>query len=358
MRCARSGGGSSARAAALKNANVKMKPMQKQEQGTWRDFLLTLILVWISAGIAAYVYSQHQNIPAPVRNAVLPAFLLELALYLAPGFAAVRQSFDKIGPPAPRALLLLISAVLPYCLATLLLRDFQLSAFLLLAGLSIPLCFWFVLAGGSLFSDILFLAFAAAVYLSHVFRHIYPEPHAHVALQILGALMWIRVGIMAVCSLRKLTVTFGFWPNAEEWITGLTFYLFFLPVAGGLAWFLRYPVLRLASTVWWLVPLIGIGYFFGFLWVVCLAEEFFFRGYLQQRLGQACRSDILGLILASIVFGLVHLPFRHFPNWRHVALAGVLGVCCGLAYLRGKSVRASMVTHALVVATWKMFFAG
>jgi hypothetical protein len=30
----------------------------------------------------------------------------------------------------------------------------------------------------------------------------------------------------------------------------------------------------------------------------------------------------------------------------------------GIAFLKAQSVRASMVTHALVVTTWRMFFAG
>jgi membrane protease YdiL (CAAX protease family) len=53
----------------------------------------------------------------------------------------------------------------------------------------------------------------------------------------------------------------------------------------------------------------------------------------------------------------VHLPFRQFPNWRFAILAGVAGIFYGLAFLKAKSVRASMVTHALLVTTWRVFFA-
>jgi membrane protease YdiL (CAAX protease family) len=37
-------------------------------------------------------------------------------------------------------------------------------------------------------------------------------------------------------------------------------------------------------------------------------------------------------------------------------IAGVLGLFCGLALIKARSVKASMVTHALVVTTWRMFF--
>jgi membrane protease YdiL (CAAX protease family) len=87
-----------------------------------------------------------------------------------------------------------------------------------------------------------------------------------------------------------------------------------------------------------------------------LGEEFFFRGLLQQWFGAWMRSEVAGLIAASIAFGAVHLWFRAFPNWRFAVLAAVAGVFYGLAYRRAKSIRASMVTHALVVTTWRVFF--
>ena len=39
-------------------------------------------------------------------------------------------------------------------------------------------------------------------------------------------------------------------------------------------------------------------------------------------------------------------------------VAGIAGVFYGIAFLQAKSVRASMVTHALVVTTWRVFFTG
>jgi len=106
----------------------------------------------------------------------------------------------------------------------------------------------------------------------------------------------------------------------------------------------------------WKLPLAIIGTFVMFLWVVALAEEFFFRAFLQRLLARAWRSETAGLLAASTIFGLAHLPFRHFPNWRFAIVAAVAGVFYGLAFLKAGSVRASMVTHALVVTTWRVFF--
>jgi len=57
-----------------------------------------------------------------------------------------------------------------------------------------------------------------------------------------------------------------------------------------------------------------------------------------------------------MIFGAAHLWFHQFPDWRQAVVATVLGLACGIAYIQTGSVRAPMVTHALVVATWRVFF--
>ena len=96
--------------------------------------------------------------------------------------------------------------------------------------------------------------------------------------------------------------------------------------------------------------------FLGMLWVLALSEEFFFRGLIQQWLSRWLSSEMAGLVLASAIFGLVHLPFQGFPNWPHVAISALLGLFCGLAYQRTRGIRAPMVTHALVAATYRVLF--
>ncbi len=197
----------------------------------------------------------------------------------------------------------------------------------------------------------------AAVYLSGVFGWIYPRASPHVSLQIMGHLMWVRVGIVAILSIRGFeNIHFGFLPSKADWRIGVQAYLIFLPVAAALAYALHSLHLHLPALAWWKYAAVVAGTFAGMLWVVALGEEFFFRGFLQQLLSRGLRSEIAGLLAASALFGLVHLPFRSFPNWRMVALAGTLGLFCGAAFLRARSVRAAMVTHALVATTFRLFF--
>ena len=99
-----------------------------------------------------------------------------------------------------------------------------------------------------------------------------------------------------------------------------------------------------------------MGTFFGILWVTALGEEFLFRGLAQQWIGEWLKSPWAGLLLASLLFGSVHLWFRAFPNWRFAILAAVAGIFYGLAFRRAQSIRASMVAHALTVTTWRLFF--
>jgi membrane protease YdiL (CAAX protease family) len=292
--------------------------------------------------------------------AVVPAFLVELAFYLAPGFPAVRKKFDALGPAPLRASLLSASGVLPYLIETSRAGTFHLIYFVELLGVVLIAAFWYAVWDRWILGlpwDLLFLAFMAAVYLSRPFDRIYGFAAPHLALGILGQLMWIRLGLMAVLSLRPLEDTrFGFLPSPQDWRVGVQHYLYFLPVGAALGYWERFARFHLQPMDWWKFPLLLVATFAGILWVVALAEEFFFRAFLQQVLARRLRSETLGLLAASVLFGLAHLPFRKFPNWRVAIIAGVLGLFCGLALIKARSVKASMVTHALVVTTWRMFF--
>jgi membrane protease YdiL (CAAX protease family) len=323
-----------------------------------RQFLIALLLVWTAACIAAYYYSHQQNIPLALAAALLPAFLTELALYLAPGFQAVRKHFDRLGSKAIRAGLLTASAGIPYALASISLHGFSFPALLLLVALAAFPSFWYVVLKRGPAADCFFLVFMGAAFLSRVFTWIYARPPAdpHLQLETLGHLMWIRVGIMAVLSIRGFeNIRFGFLPARSDWKIGVKLFLFFLPVAGVLAYALNYPHFHLLAVPWWQYIARIVLTFLGMLWVVALSEEFFFRGFLQQLASRELRSKTAGLVAASALFGLVHLPYRSFPNWRLAILAATLGVFCGIGFMRARSVRASMVTHALAATTFRLF---
>jgi membrane protease YdiL (CAAX protease family) len=326
-----------------------------------RQFLTTLSLVWIAACIGAYVYSHQQHISSTLVFAVLPAFLVELAFYLVPGFGSVRKRFDAFASRPRRAPLLAASGVIPYLIESLGTRTFHLVAFLELLALVLLAAFWYVsarqMSGRNTLADLLFLTFMAAVYLSRPFDRIYGQPAPHVPLAILGQLMWIRLGLMAVLSLRSLEdAHFGFFPTREEWRIGVQHFLFFLPIGSVLIYLVQLGEFHPHPLPWWRFGLLLLLTFWGILWVVSLAEEFFFRAFLQRVIARGTHSEMVGLLAAAALFGLAHLPFHKFPNWRLGIVAGALGVFCGLSLLRARSVRASMVTHALVATTWRMFF--
>ena len=101
---------------------------------------------------------------------------------------------------------------------------------------------------------------------------------------------------------------------------------------------------------------IAVGYFFGFLWFTVLGEELFFRGVITRALLNHLPSRTLAIIVSALLFAAAHLWFRAFPNWRQACVTSLLGLVCAIAYARTGSVRVPMVTHTLVITTWRIFF--
>ncbi|HEX5227137.1 MAG TPA: CPBP family intramembrane glutamic endopeptidase [Bryobacteraceae bacterium] len=324
-----------------------------------RPFLATLFAVWIAACIAAYFYSHQQHISFRIAICVVPAFLLEIACYMVPGFPSVRKRFDALGSKIFRATLLTASGLVPAFIAVMRGHSFNWGRLVALLALILVASFWYVWAGSSVLADLLFLAYMAAIYLARPFDRIYGQLIPHVSLGVLGQLMWIYVGLMAVLSLRSLDdAHLGFLPTAAEWRIGARHFLYFLPVGAALVYIVQLGTFRLHPHSWWNFAVTLILTSCGIFWVVSLAEEFFFRAFLQRVIARGTHNEMTGLILTSVLFGLAHLPFRKFPNWRFAIVTVALGFFCGLSFLRGRSVRASMVTHALVATTWRMFFSG
>ena len=162
-----------------------------------------------------------------------------------------------------------------------------------------------------------------------------------------------QIAVMSLILVRRVRETgYGFVPSWKDWRIGALHYLYFLPVGIPLA-------LALHAMHWGPVkPLWSIaGTFLGFLFVITLGEEFFFRGVLQQWMEDWTWSRTAALLITSVCFGLAHLWLGRFPNWPWVPLAAALGWFCGRARNQAGSIRASMVTHTLVVTTWRAFFA-
>jgi membrane protease YdiL (CAAX protease family) len=80
-------------------------------------------------------------------------------------------------------------------------------------------------------------------------------------------------------------------------------------------------------------------------------EEFLFRGLIQNSLERT--AGRAALPIASIVFGLAHLP-----DLRYVLLAALAGVAYGWVYQATRRITASAVTHALVDWIWVLLLRG
>ena len=250
-------------------------------------------------------------------------------------------------------LVLVAAALIPWLTCALGLGQFDAGRLLVLIVLAVLAAGWFLALPGHPVTDVFFLVLMAGVYLARPFRELYPSAPGNLRLDVLGQLMWIRTGVFAVLWFRPFYGEgFGFVPSRRDWIIGLRYYAYFLPAGLVLASLLGFGTFRLAEEYWWRAPATFLGIFL----VVALAEEFFFRALLQRRLS-AWLGDTAGLLVASLLFGLVHLGFREFPNWKMTALAASAGLFYGRAFRLAGSIRASMVTHALTVTTWRTFLA-
>jgi uncharacterized protein len=321
-------------------------------QAPLRSFWLTLVVVWMALCLGGLFYARLLGLPLHVAAPIIAAFLWEASFYLVPGFAEVRKALEERWRPPVVALCLSASALAPYCAYTVPAGLFRWTSFVLLAALAAVLSFWYLCLPRNGLADAAFLLFVAAVILGGSFSAIFPRPAAGLRLEILGQLMWTRLAATAVlCFRRAEGVGFGFIPSRTEWWIGLRQYLYFLPVGLPLALWTGFLHFHPINMDWWRLVAVVIGTFLGMFWVVALAEEFFFRGLLQQWLGLWLGNRTAGLILATLAFGLVHLPFRSFPNWRFALVATVAGFFYGRAYSLSGSIRAAMVTHALVNTT-------
>lgn len=322
-----------------------------------RAYVSTLLVLWVVLAGIGYGYSQQQNIPTGIALWLLAAFLVEAAFYLAAGFAWTRSLVESIEPPAVRAFILTLSALVPYVIYAAGTGTFHWRSFLLLAAIATVISAWFVVADrGRPIWDLLFVALLVTIILSKVFDSIYIQLAPKAAAPYLGFLMLVHTGAFSVLSVRKMSgVGFSFAPRKRDWAIGLACFAGVMLAILLANSYLNAVHPRMAPGPWWRVAALAAGTFLAFLWVTALAEEFVFRGILQQALSK-WTGAIGGLLLTSTLFGLAHLPFRHFPNWPWVVFATILGLFCGIAAMRSGSIRAATVTHALVVATWRAFF--
>ena len=306
-----------------------------------RAYWITAAVVAIVGGAGGWAYGQSLGIDAAHLWPMLLAFLVEAIFYLGCGFEDVRRAWPKWALAA--------SAVVPYGIYTLPLGlapvPTTLQTIAILLAIAAAVVWWFNVLPVRWPADLLLIVFLAAVYIGRVFPALYPDIHPKVPMSTLGHLMWVRVALITLLNRNPAGIRFSFVPTAHEWRLGVLNFFGFLPAGAAVMAALHYGSFELTRG-WWYKALLG---FAGSMLLIAASEEILFRGVLQQRF-MKWWGEWPGLIAASMVFGLVHLPFRHFPNWQHVALTFVLALFLGRAYIKGEGVRAPMVAHALTVA--------
>ncbi|HTS66754.1 MAG TPA: CPBP family intramembrane glutamic endopeptidase [Candidatus Acidoferrales bacterium] len=312
-------------------------------------FRAGLLIGWTALCVAGILYARSKNIPSWAALPALAAFLIEYPFYLVPAFPEARERVAGGALPG----FLVASAVLPYLACCLGAVPFQFLSLVKLAALALALGLWYRVFPRHPLTDIAFLGTVVAVKLGRYTAGVYPVPFRGIEIGVLGDLALFQIAVLVLMLERRVPETgYGLWPTVKDWRIGVLHFLYFAPL--GLALGLGLRAVHFARTT---DPLRLALYFLGWLTVLALAEEFFFRGVLQGWLEEWMRSPAAALVATSIAFGAVHLWFRQFPNWKWVAIAGTLGWFCGRARNRAGSIRAGMVTHTLAIVAWRAFFA-
>lgn len=100
-------------------------------------------------------------------------------------------------------------------------------------------------------------------------------------------------------------------------------------------------------------------YLFIYCIVIAFSEEFLFRGYLQTRL-TACYGKKLGLLYATIIFALMHIPQLMVSSNYGIVYALVqsitylpLGFVLGYLYMKTENLTSCVILHTF--ANWLVF---
>src|SRR5207245_9845085 len=92
------------------------------------------------------------------------------------------------------------------------------------------------------------------------------------------------------------------------------------------------------------------------LFFTAFPEELLFRGLLQNFLSRATKSETIGWITASVLFGFSHITNMHFPNWRYVLLASIAGLFYGWTWGKTGPIFASDGVPGFVDMLWHFLF--
>jgi membrane protease YdiL (CAAX protease family) len=293
-------------------------------------------------------YARSKGIPTWAAWPALAAFLLEYPFYLVPAFRDLREQFGG----GRLVWLMLASVVAPYLVAATGALWFTWIGLVKLVALVLTMGLWFRVLPAWPVVDVGFLALVAAAKLGHFMEPIYLTRYQGLQIGVLGDVGLYLMAVMALMLGRRIPETgYGFWPSLRDWKIGAMHFLYYAPLASGAGLLLKAVRFTRPGD-----PVKLVLTFFGVLFVLTLMEEFLFRGVLQGWIEEWIGNRQAALIVTSVLFGAAHLWYHGFPNWRWLIIAGLLGWFCGRARNQAGSIRASMVTHTLVIVAWRAFF--
>ena len=312
-------------------------------------FVLTLALAALA--FAAGQGYAHADRAFLVALLVLACFLSMMLLFAANG---VSERFLAIAGPGSAWLLavLLFLLYLAYALGT---GTAQLFRILIMAGfLFAPL---FLLASAQEGASATWQDFVtiAGIWTGVKFgpRHwIWPYPGSQLA-YIFTVIVAVNLAIAGFLLLRRIKNA-GY---SIGWGNRWTLYIVgslaaFASIAIPLGIRMRFITYGPHVTEWKSFVPLSIGILFFTAW----PEEFLFRGLLQNLLSRASNNETVGLITASILFGVSHITNLHFPNLRYVLLASIAGLFYGWTWRKTGSIFASAIVHSSVDILWHFLF--
>lgn len=312
-----------------------------------RRLILSLATILPLAGVGGAVYMHQQNIPSGQIAGILAAFLIEAGLFLSTGSSTWVARLRRQPPARVAAVLTFITPL------TWLLAGggawWQMAA---TTAITAAIAYWYLLFPET---DTPVLILYGALALGKASALIYFAPWPKAPTPIIGEFAWLRTLLFAVLLFRRpLIGKFGFIPTRQEWVQGVKWFVLFIPVALAVGIPIGFAKLRTLPSDPAKLALAVVGTFFGHYIFVALREEILFRGMMLGKL-KAALGEWQGMVSGALLFGMVHLPFGKFPNWRFALVAAIAGWFYAKSYEATGSVRSAMLTHALTNVVARVF---
>jgi uncharacterized protein len=323
----------------------------------WPSLALIGVLACFFGAIApGYVARYHVGF-GPAAG-IYSCFVLMLALVVAPSMSVPRawihDQLVRVGI-IQRSALILFLWCLPYLLYVVGTGDWRWIALARLLGAAAPLVVIYGLfpvrePARLAWPDVAIAVWLVTVLLFHELRGIWNTPanlDFMTRLFLIGIASWTWVFVRKVPALG-----YEFSLSAKTFGAAAKNFSLFAAIA--------IPASLLMDFTHWNPRAGGIvAFFVGFVEIflfIALLEELFFRGFLQTLISASLRSTGKAQAIVAGLFGLFHILHAPFPNWKYVLLATVAGWFYGAAFVKGGSLMASTLTHAMVDTVWRNFF--